>query len=260
MNRSFLTLRRVLVGLVVALILSSLSPGQAARWIADKPSRIVAALTRPVVTVLTQLNGAVRGTANQRSDQVDPDRLYDEVLVEIAKLRQQLTDAHERITQLSGATQVLGMEEPHLVPARVIDASVKRSMRNMTIDHGRRHGIHDGQVVVDGVNLVGFVDRTGTVTADVRLITAPNETIQLDETGHRFIVRVAKNKNVAIGEVARLIDRTYPREAHFFVVGTVKEVKEDASDPLMHDVVIIEPSVSLHHLRHVIVLVPSDEK
>ncbi len=283
MNRLHLTPRRVLAAVVVALVISSLLPAGAARSIADKPRDVVQAVTRPLVGLLAGLGGALQGEVGPGLEDRDPeqiDELYGQAQVTIARLTQQLHEAHDVIEQLSGAREAFRLSGVRFLTAGVVDASIGPSRQTLVIGRGRRHGVAVGQAVVAGVNLVGLVVDTTPATATVRLISAAGTVLQvniappgpqapprqvqalirLEESGRRFAVPMGKHKGVSVGDVARLTDDQYPPEAHFFVVGSVAHVRDDADDPLMYSWVVIEPAAPLHHLRHVIVLVPADQQ
>lgn len=281
MKRSILTPRRILVGLTLLLLASSLMPVTVARSLSDKPRDFLVVLTAPPVAMLNRLGLALRRPSPPLTGGDNSVRLHQEnqqFQVINAKLRDELARAQTVIEQLSGARRVFPLTGYRLLPAAVLDVAADPRRSSLMIEVGRRQGVSEGMVVVKGAHLVGVVTDTTPMTSSVTLLDAPSSTVQVeitagsvaessrrytalirrDNEGKGFVVQVGRDKVIEVGDTARLTDRRFPKEAHFFVVGTVTEVSEDTQAPFpsLYRMVRIAPVIAISRQTHVAVVVP----
>ncbi|HEX7010558.1 MAG TPA: rod shape-determining protein MreC [Phycisphaeraceae bacterium] len=295
MKRSFLTPGRWLAAVVLLLLVASLLPGSVAQGVASRPRWIVEALLGPVTGQFTSVAAALRSPQRLRMTP-DPHRMSTEDLIEayqqlqdelhranqlIARYEYEMDRAAEVIEQLSRIRGQSGLQGVTLVSARVLAPPANLRVPVLTINQGADQGVQEGMAVVHageaGLSLVGQVVDAGPRSAGVKLITsesvelavrvgpAPPDAsprqieawIRWDPEAQAFIAEVQANQGVQVGDVARLADDYWPREAQGFLVGLVSEVEPDPRDPLSMRRVVIRTTHELARLARVTVLVPA---
>ena len=249
--------------------------------LAARPRALVATLVNPATALLHRLSARVR---DAEADPVawdqwqDAHTRYGLALRQIRQLEQQNLALKQQIAQLTQIRELFGLSGVKLVNARVTAASTDPLNPTLTINRGESHGVHERLAVTSGFNLVGEVVTTGSLTSDVRLVTAKDTRlrvqiapptaeaaaraleVQIERSpdGPWFEVRLGKQQRVEPGDLAHLTDPIWASQAEGFVVGQVTQVAPDPNDPLNFQRVIIDPIPSLMTLTDVTVLVPTD--
>jgi cell shape-determining protein MreC len=280
MRRSLLNPRRVLALTVTALATLSLLPTDAGRSLARPFYSLKNALVGPVSEPLHRLTAKVRGPADLPVELGDANEL-ELAKQRIVELQIDLQSANDEIERLTQVRQTLRLRGVRLLSARVTGWSNGSALApTLTINRGVRQGIQPGQVVADGFNLVGEVGQVGMFDASVRLVTTPGRplnarfvppsltanlpsgdlVVQLEvvTVGGRAMFRgvVDAGAPVHVGDLAHLADDTWPREATGYVLGKVVAITDHPDDPTLRRLVMVEPVISVAHVRDVVVLLP----
>lgn len=162
----------------------------------------------------------------------------------------------------------LGLQEQGLVSARVFVTSPSLWYATITINKGSSDGVREGDPVLDGAGLVGYVRRVAGGTSQVILITDGGWGFQArvnEGRGDAGIVQTAvgdpndlrfeptgRNPDVEEGETivtAGSTSKTYPsRFPPDIPVGRVTRVDEDEGT------VHVRPFVDFRNLEYVMVL------
>jgi len=279
-----LSQRRALAAIVVLLIISSMLPSGAGAWVAAAPRQWIEALTMPLAHPLHALGVRLRGQTPANDETLNHEQVLQNLAqaanyarrleAENRQLREQIAQ-YEMLKRLDDEGRV-NLEGVHFLSADVTGWSGRGPGRLLTINRGKNHDVQDGQVVTDGINLVGRVVDVGGMTASVQLITAEDRRIEVritpplsaeptrDVPGHLqphhkkgiFTMPVEIQSPVQVGDLAHLSGGAWPNEALGFVVGKVTSFAEDP-DPLNFRTVVVEPAIDLMHLQRVVVLVPA---
>jgi len=278
MKRSFFTPRRLLLGTVLLLIVSSLLNARISEWCTDQPRGVLTAVLVPLQRPFTWLSQTLRRRAPRPLELGDPQTLaqrYAEAQAYNRRLWLQLQAAREDIALLDDLRQVQSVKGHTELRAAVIRVPANPRNPTITIDRGIRHGVKKGCAVVGPYNFVGQIVHVSPRQSTVRLITAPQTQFQVAITPpspgepprrldtrltwngseRGFTAVVGRDKPVETGDLAHLADIGYPRGAHGYVVGVVSKVEDYEDNPLLFRKLTVQPTVSLAHMSHVVVLV-----
>jgi len=269
--------RRILALVVMLLIATSLMPGKWASVVTDGPRDLMILLLRPMGW-LRYIGVALRGDASLPERPVSNEILMrdrDEAMRLNSELRARLEQAYRQIEQLSLVRQ-MGLPKVQLRTASVVEWTVGSTGPLMTIDCGRRQGVEEKMVVVQGVHLVGKVIHTSAESATVQPITTMGTHLAVRVYSSRpaelnadhpvlqivaskrggFIARADAGEIIAVDDRARLHDMTWPKEGQGFVVGVVTRIAPDEEDPILRREVQITPAMSIAGARDVVVVIP----
>ena len=277
MKRSFFTSRRLLLGTVLLLIVSSLLNARISGWCTNTPRGVLTTLLVPLQRPFTWLSQTLRPRPPRPLDLGDPQTLarrYAEAQAYNRRLWLQLQAAREKIAQLEGLRQVQSVQGHKELRAAVIGVRANPRNPKLTINRGSRHGVRQGCAVVGPYNFVGLIVDTSAGESTVGLITSPQTQFQVaitppspGEPPRRLDTRLTWNRSergftavigdepVEIGDLAHLADISYPPGAHGYVVGVVSKIEDYEGNPLLHRKLAVQPTVSLAHMQHVVVLV-----
>ena len=282
MKRSFFTSRRLLLGTVLLLIVSSLLNARIASWYTHAPYGVVAALLVPLQRPFTWISQKLRPHRRRSPDPGDPEQLarqYLEAKAYNTRLWLQLQWAHEKIAQLKAIEHVQSVQGHKEVGADVIGVSRNPGNPTITIDCGERDGVYAGCAVVGSFSFVGRIVRAWPRRSMVQLIMSPQTQFQVavmppsagkpprhfetrliwNSSERGFTAVVGRDRTVEVGDLAHLADIGYPPGAHGYVVGAVDKVEDYESNPLLFRKLTVHPTESLFHMKHVVVLVPVGE-
>jgi len=282
MKKPFLNQRRVFIAVVVLALFSSLSPANWAKLIADKPRHLVTAAIAPITHPIKTLSDAIRRRPDLTGYRGDPTQWqdnYDQLLQYSRRLEDELSRARALIADLSQAHEQLNLTGVRFVAAGVTAWSNNSRYPTLTLNRGSTTGLRPNLVVASGFNLVGRLSDVGLITATARLIMAAETQIMVrimppapgpaqrelvtyayaDTSGDRFEADAVADDGVQVGDLAHLVDDTWPKEARGLVIGKVVQVNNHPQDPILRRQVMIAPIRSLAHLNRVIVIVPSQE-
>ena len=266
--------------LLVLFVLSQL-PGEVIRPLSSPPSWLVATLHSP----LTQWMVSASAAATRRPDLVRRQDPTEDTVRQLRAAREQVRrlqrrlEEYERIEARFGA-QLEAFDYRH---AQVTAWSGDPLNPKLRINRGWRHGVQEGDVVVDYRDLVGRVSDAGPLASTVRLITHPqaelnvrieeptvhdqptrSETLVIESVPGRgqFEAMVAAEAEIEQHDVAylhvgdlRVTGRPWPEHASGFDVGYVHAIEEDEERPLHRKRIIVRPVRDLTRLTSVTVIV-----
>lgn len=286
MAQSMSTSRKILIAAGVLLLVNSQINARYARWLGIAPTGIVRTITKwPRALV----NGIVVGTLvidsreqPESEDGIDIKAqeekwgrgyaLTRQVYAENTRLRNELAN-YRAIGEVRDDLESLGFH-----PATVTGRNTDPSNPSIGITSGTRSGIGLDQAVVVGGNLIGFISEAGISHATIKLITAPDITMQAriipvnwdfsqpstlerlvtqrDRQGTYFYCDIQRGTHrVKVGDIAT-VDDSLLAQANGFVIGRVVEIIKAPDQPLLIDRIIIRPILIPGQQREVTVLVP----
>lgn len=169
---------------------------------------------------------------------------------------------NERLRQLLDSSQRVG---DRVLIAEVLAVEVDPFARKMIINKGTRHGVREGQALLDAHGVMGQVTKASLNNSNVMLITDPEHAlpVQIARTGLRTIA-------VGLGAINRLTLLYLPNNADIqkgdrlitsglggefppgYPVGTVVEVNLDIGQPYAQ--VQAMPSALLERNREVLLV------
>lgn len=269
---TWLSSRRLVPAAVCLLLVTSLLPSRHAGAVGALGEVVRVALA-PVSHPLRTLGGWLRPASPDAppeaiallEEELDRTRtLYLRVERENAQLRARIAELERGVAHGGGPVSQ--------VRADVLGAASDLSSRLLTIRAGRDRGVAAGAVaVVDAVQLVGRVVEVGPKTAELRPISARDAgalrgvvmtgeasgpACLLRPTGEgtlRGDVQDAADvggAELAVGQVVRLDDPTWPAHAQMLIVGRVVSVESPVDAPLRR-VVVVRPTVDLPRVTEV---------
>ncbi|MDQ7006481.1 MAG: rod shape-determining protein MreC [Acidobacteriota bacterium] len=270
-----MTQRQVtLLYLATALVLLALMAAQVQRE--DSRSalgNVVRALTAPVVGAVawtgSSLSGAWRGYVALRGAEEENRRLRREIALLRARLARR-EDQARRIRRLQALLD-LRQVDPFRggVVARVVSyVSEGPLSRAVVVDRGRRWGVSEDWIALQGPAVVGRIVHAGSRLSELMLISDPDSGVAVRHQDERFagILRggnrgpahwlpleyVPKDKPIAVGDevVTSGLDGLYPPG---LLVGWVRSLEE--SSPLTWSVAV-EPAFDASRLEEVLLLPP----
>jgi cell shape-determining protein MreC len=279
MPTQWLTHKRLMVAVVLALAVCSMLPGPSVDLVGRVPAIIVETLTNPPIAVAgmivpdlreTQAQSVVDGATRRQLQ-----RRYQEALADNQNLRERLREQKAKYQALKGAKARLPEQvNVDLAVADVTGLSESTTNPVLTIAGGRNKGIRKDQVAVFHGNLVGRVVQVSPVTARVRLIVAtetslgvkikpantagPREVplrLQWDEGQAVFTAEPDQHQTIKRGDVAMLNDDAWPLAAQGYIVGKVTRVQPHPKKPWLQRA-RVKPLTPLKQLDRVIVIVP----
>jgi len=276
MRKTVINPQRMLIGLVLALLVSSLLPASWARLLSQTPRHLLAATLMPTDHLIKPLADKLRRPADLSVDLGNQEE-YEHANQQIMELQYKLRQAHERIAQLSEIRDTLRLVGVKLLSATITSWSADRHHPAVILNRGRRHGLDTGLIVTRGFSLVGRVTDASSVTSTVGLITAPDTHLivkvipPIAGSAPRELItqiRSVKGKDVfwadtdaddpvQIGDLAHLVDDTWPSESRGLVVGKVTQILKHPDDPILRRRLVVTPIRSLAHLSHVTVIIPA---
>jgi rod shape-determining protein MreC len=181
---------------------------------------------------------------------------YQTLSAENQKLRAMLS--------LSERTQVKG------TGADVIQAGRDAFAQRLFIDRGTRHGIGDGQAVMDSTGVIGQVARAHPLVSEVILITEKDHAIPVrnERTGVRYVMFgqggeqlpelrfVSSQADIQVGDVLSTsgLDRIYPSA---LAVATVASITKEPGQPFMR--IRCVPLAGVHSSRQVLVVAATEQ-
>lgn len=281
MHRGLLTPQRVLIGLILLLVVSSLLPARYAASISAVPRFVVEPLIGMASQPLTWVSAQVRGSEARpliTSDAATFEENYFHMKNYVAALQQENEQLRREIADLEQVPKDI-RRAMAILPARVVAGPRHQLDDTLTINRGRADRIEPNMVVTSGYNLVGLVsEEVAGSSAKVRLITSPTMSLsvtivpplappdavglpaklRLERDGQTFAADARKQDQVAVGDLAHLRDESWPNEARGYIVGQVVAVIDNPDDPILRRVIRIRPRPDLRYLTQVSVLVPKE--
>lgn len=187
---------------------------------------------------------------------------------------------HQQLNAFNAIKEILDLESIKLVEARVSRYNADKVNPTMKILRGSLHGIKPEDAVVYEADLLGFVtDEIGPAHATVALVNRPEFVIEVNimppngirpgeqgwpvrdlakwDADERVFVCEEMDKDVAKflrqGDIVRVSD-TLRDSAKGFMLGVIKRIEEDRSDPHKLRRVVIVPRTPIGPQRRVTVL------
>lgn len=277
--------------LIVILLLGSLAPYPAVRWV-NSLHHLATALIAPLSDPLNRFANSVRRIEEPLPGfDGDPQAIRDrfaEIIEDnreknnrIIALQAELDQLEREIAALQGLRAELAGTNVAPLRAGVTGRNADPDRRTLTINRGTRDGIREGLPVVDGSLLVGRVIDAGLPTATVELLTSPGRRYgamitapDLPVTGippqrreiclfevispRSLMAIVAKDFPAEVGDYAHLRDDDWPATVQGRIIGVVRRVEPLPSQPLLRNRIIIEPLRPIDRLNRVTVIVPGE--
>ena len=279
---------KLMGGVVVLLLISSLLPVQWARVFAVLPQRFVSAIISPVSATFRDVSVSATGGEEGKGLPVPSLEKYDELQAYYADAKQYIAqllienqELREQVSQLQQFRESWGGVYSFL-EARVTMNTSDKLNPVITLDRGNNKNVIVGNVIVSrGRNLVGMVVDSSALTCSVQLVTsetspplgvifiAPRDGmprhrveqfLERDNKNARFFVDVNIEDPIYAGDWAHLRDssESWPEEARGNIVGEVTEVIDHPIKPLLLKRVIVKPRINLERLTRVYVILPGD--
>ena len=175
-----------------------------------------------------------------------------------------LEQENQRLRTLLDATQGRAY---NFTFAEMISVDLDPFSHKVWIDHGEQQGIISGQAVIDGLGIVGQVEKVFSRSSIVRLISDPDHALPVQinrtglrsvafgtgETGYLIMPNVPQQADIGIGDVivtSGLGDRFPPG----FPVGEVDKVERESGKSFAR--VYVRPYAALDRGREVLVVEP----
>lgn len=276
--------RQLLSAAVLVLLGFSLLPPRWGGWVAtfgDLATTFVGPIKSPVASL-------ARWASPADSRAAVPDEVR-ELQSEVGRWKTWYYQERARSAELERTIENLAKAKLYTdtairpVPAQVIGGSSDPSGGLLEIRAGTNHGVEKNAVVtVDGIQLLGLVERAASRTSWVRLITDGSfgkigarilidETTlgpecQLSATGDgRFRGMVAYRSDpqspeqapAEIGQEVRLDEPTWPKNARMLLIGRIEAI-EPAPDGLLRQIITVRPTVRLERVGEAVVRVVTD--
>jgi rod shape-determining protein MreC len=223
---------------------------------------------------LTDVPGRIqdwgRDTFAARSDLlIENEALRTELLIHQRKLQQMAALAAEnvRLRQLLGSSDML---QDNVLIAELIGVSPDPLSHTLVINKGRRHGVYEGQPVLDAFGLMGQVIEVHPFSSRVLLITDNTHAlpVQVNRNGVRAIAEgsgdlnrlylrhVSNTTDIRVGDllVSSGLDQRFPVG---YPVAEVETVIRDPGKPFA--TVVVRPKARLDRSRHVLLVFGQQE-
>ncbi len=279
---SILTSRRLIPAAVALLLLTSMLPSRFAGVVGDMGAVArfcIAPISNPLRDLAVWLLPARRGEAppdeiallQQERDHAQT--LYLQKVRENERLRARIAELERGFAMSAG-----GFAQ---VTTTVVAASSDLSSRLLTARAGRAAGVREGAVaVVEAVQLVGKVTRIDGRTSQVLPITARDAGslrarimvggIDDADAGLACLLRPTgegtlrgdvadlpegEPDTLAIDQIVRLSDSTWPAHADMLVLGRVIAIERAPEAPLRR-VVVVRPTLDLARVSEVVIRTP----
>ncbi len=281
MPRMALTRERTLLALILGLLILSQLPTKAAGVLWSEPAYLFRMILQPPAYALKRLSDKLRPPGSAELVPQDYTQLkseYERLVQQSRRLEQDLLEARQQIEQLSGVRQRFPDTRFGLIAAAVTNWSGDPLNPTLTINRGSEDGLRVNQPVVQGLQLVGWLEQVQPRLATVRLISRPRTKmgvrlappraaeskrspvlleLEADATGLRLMGELTKVENVKEGDWAHLHYDPYAMElARGFLVGQVEKIRPSPQDPHHRYQVVVRPVVGLAKLGYVSVVVP----
>ncbi len=268
----------VLIGLLVV----SQLPGPMVHSVSSRPAHLLSTLLTP----LSQWMLSAGNRATRRPDLLQRREPGEDAVRQLRAAREEIRRLQRRIEEYERIRHRFGeqLEAFDYVHAAVTRWSGDPANPWLEINRGRRHGVAEGDVVVNYRDLVGRVVDVGPGTATVRLITHPQSRLEVrvqpdtaDEPARHHLVmvdavprrgrfeamvEVDADAPIEQGDIAFLhvgehrAGRGWPEHAYGFDVGMVTRIEPDQERlPLLRKRIVIEPFRDLPRLSNVTVFV-----
>ena len=149
--------------------------------------------------------------------------------------------------------------------AELLSVDMNPFNRRIVLNKGRRHGVFDGQSLVDSQGVMGQVASVGPFSSTALLITDPSHAlpVQFHRTGLRAIAvgtgaadlltlsHIPNNADIRVGDLL-VTSGLGGRFPHGYPVGRVTRVQRDSGQPFAS--VDVEPSARLERNREVLLI------
>ena len=277
--------RKLVVPLIMlALFVGAFGPttgtvGQACQTLVKMPARLLRMVLTPGSSAFTFVTTTFRDTSDADLKVSDLMQLHEQVWRDGTLLK--LYYDNQRLRRENAALQHInerfGDSDVTLPMVAVTARQFESAGHQFTLGHGTRHGLHEGQVVVVGPNLIGQIIDAGRSSATVRLVSSPGTVINSivapanwSKTGLKksqletrqfeagsdgtLTALVPKDAPVALGQIAFLRDEDWPAEAQGCAIGQVIKIEPVDEHPLRVRVTL-EPMRPYQFIDKVVVIV-----
>jgi len=278
--RRYVTSKRALAGVMAILLLSVFLPAKAARLVWDPFRHGVQLVAFPIADPLHAVGIWARGSAPDDvplGPELQRDANLRDALRYIRKLELELQQKQELLAQLNRSLAV--RQDVQLVVGSATSwPRSSESLHLVSINIGRRQGLVEGQVVIDGdtTSLAGRLSDVGPNSATVRLITSAQTRLEvlimppdagpatrqlqtvvnIDDAQSAFTARVTTDDVARIGDLVHLADPAW-EAGNGYLVGVVSDVQPDPANALWR-IVTVQPVRDMLQVRRLFVIVATD--
>lgn len=193
---------------------------------------------------------------------------------EIDRLQSQLVRLKELELENEALRRLLGLKQQtqpgELLPVRVIGSDISSFVQSITIDRGQQDGVRLDMAVVTWKGLVGRVVRVNATTSKVLLLTDVNNSVSVRvqdpdsratgiargrADGLLLMEHVPQQEKLSEGKlvITSGLGGLYPEG---LVVGRIAQVVQNDYDVFQR--ATVEPTVELHKLEHLYVILSHD--
>ena len=265
---------RPLLIVILLLSLTSLLPAKWSARITAPPRAVVGFFTLPLLDVASRWR-----TPRNPAQSLDLAVASAQALRYTRQLEQQLIEANRLIAQLTAVRELIGDSRVRLTHARAVAITGTRASPVIRLNRGAGADLMVGDVVSDGVQVIGRVASLDAVSCTVTPVTAakqellvrfaPRDGAQATREvvalataapgGQYLLAVVGKDEPVEVGDLVHLDDPAWPRSAWGLMVGQVTGIDDLPTDPTLRSRVFIEPLSPPDRLGDVIVWTALDE-
>lgn len=194
---------------------------------------------------------------------------------EIDRLQSQTVRLKELELENEALRRLLGLKQQtqpgELLPVRVIGSDISSFVQTITVDRGEQDGVQANMAVVTWKGLVGRVMRVTATTAKILLLTDANSSVsvRVQDPGSRatgiakgradgtlLMEHVPQQEKLTEGKlvITSGLGGVYPDG---LVVGHITRVFQNDYEVFQR--ATVEPSVELHKLEHLYIILSQDE-
>lgn len=275
MKRTFFNQRRILGAVIVLLVVACVLPARWSGTLWHGPrvavEMFVTPVSHPTRTIALKFvdkpHEDIETSESLREQRDEYHRLAYKLQLELDHLRR----LNQQLSQISQMNE--GSGSLTFVNASVVAGGANFGQFTIRLNRGSKAGLSVGNVVTNGIHLVGRITDVGPLSATVGLINMPQTSllirfapdgpqvprqveaiVNIDKDAKYFTGEIDANQPVEVGDIAFLADDRWPREG--YIVGKVIAVDNSPKDPLLRRIVKVEPQIPLWSLSEVTIVVP----
>lgn len=273
MKRSFFNQRRIFTAVCVLLLVACVLPARWAGALSHGPRVAVEMLVTPISHPSRSIALEFVEQPHEENETIESLRKQRDQYHRLAyKLQLELDHQRRLNEQFSQISKMFdGFTNQKFVGASVVAGYSSFGQFSLRLNRGATAGLAVGNVVANGLNLVGRIVDVGPLSSTVSLINSPQTSLMvrfapqgpavprrveailnIAKDAIHFVGEVDANQPVEEGDIAFLADNKWPRDG--YIVGKVTKVEVSPSGPLRR-MITVEPQVPLWSLSEVIIVV-----
>jgi len=257
-----LTIAVILVSLGLIMLFSSFEKGQSGTFV-----NFIYSIFKPINQTVTFFQKRVSGAFNSYFWLVDVSQKNMALTEEVRRLRTEIVDLREKELENNRLKKILKLKNkldfPTLV-AQIIGQDASGLFRTVLINKGSEDGILPDMPVIVPEGVVGKINRSSNLMAQVMMITDPSMSVdcRVERTRDRGLMSgsysypcvlqyLNKEAQIKQGDlvVTSGLDGVFPRG---LVVGTVDSVRSSEHGLFLE--AVVSPAVRLSEIEEVVVI------